>query len=121
MEYTLALPSLHMLTGAVHSTSSSLSINPMFLLRWRKPELDPPSLRGSQHSSPFAETTPPKPLLATIACPLIFVLEKPDDGKAGKSASVIAVFAPKILLTFMDDSIWASVVGGGDVGIDVDV
>jgi hypothetical protein len=76
---------------------------------------------ASQHSSPFAETIPPKPLLATIACPLIFVPEKPDDGRLGKSASVIAVFAPKILLAFMDDSIWASIVGGGDVGVDVDV
>jgi hypothetical protein len=76
---------------------------------------------ASQYSSPFAETTPPKPLLATIACPLIFVPEKPDDGRLGKSASVIAVFAPKILLAFMDDSIWASIVGGGDVGVDVDV
>ena len=54
---------------------------------------------------------------------LIFVPEKPDDGRSflRKSASVIAVFAPKILLAFMDDSIWASIVGGGDVGIDVDV
>jgi hypothetical protein len=38
-----------------------------------------------------------------------------------KAASVIAVFAPKILLAFMNDSIWASIVGGGDVGVDVDV
>jgi hypothetical protein len=74
------------------------------------------SLDGEDPSS-----IPPANLLATIACPLIFVPEKPDDGRLGKSASVIAVFAPKILLTFMNDSIWASIVGGGDVGIDVDV
>jgi hypothetical protein len=76
---------------------------------------------ASQHSSPFAETTPSKPLLATIACPLIFIPDKPYDGRLGKGASVIAVFVPKILLAFMDDSIWATIVGGGDVGIDVDV
>jgi hypothetical protein len=76
---------------------------------------------GSQHNSLFAETTPPKPLLATITYPLIFVPEKPDNGRLGKNASVIAVFAPKILLTFMDDSIWASIVSGGDVGIDINI
>jgi hypothetical protein len=79
---------------------------------------DPSSIPpAGQHSIPSAETTPPKP----ITCPLIFVPEKPDDGRLGKSASVIAVFAPKILLAFMDDSIRASIVGGGDVGVDVDV
>jgi hypothetical protein len=83
---------------------------------------DPSSIPpASQYSSSFAEITPPKSLLATIACPLIFVPEKPDDGRLRKSASVIAVFAPKILFTFMDDSIWTSIMGGGDVGIDVDV
>jgi len=86
-----------------------------------KPELESPSPRGSQHRSPFAETTPPKPLLATIACPLIFVLEKLDDGRAGKSASVILVFGPKILLAFIHDSIWASIIEGRHAGVDVNV
>jgi hypothetical protein len=31
------------------------------------------------------------------------------------------MFALKILLAFMDDSIRASIIGGGDVGVDVDV
>lgn len=30
------------------------------------------------------------------------------------------VFAPKILLAFMHDSTWASIIGGGDIGVDID-
>ena len=30
------------------------------------------------------------------------------------------VFAPKILLAFMHDSTWASIIGGGDTGVDMD-
>jgi hypothetical protein len=47
--------------------------------------------------------------------------EKPDNRRLGKSASITVVFVPKILLTFMHDSIWALIVGGGDLGFDIDL
>jgi hypothetical protein len=47
--------------------------------------------------------------------------ERPDNGRIRKSAGIIAVFVPKILLTFTYDSIWALIVGGDDPGVDIDL